>query len=86
MGTPSSLTARILPGDLSLPHQHAVAAVCIAAQLIEVFDKPGSDRVKMDVAYKFQEIGVLMAQNGFKASVHLPLDGSAPTFSAPYPA
>jgi hypothetical protein len=52
---------RFLPGPLHLPHQHAVAALCVPAQFIDTLHQARPNRVEVNIAHQFQEIGFLLA-------------------------
>jgi hypothetical protein len=58
---------RILPEVLHLPHQYTVTAKWVPAQLIDILHKASPNRVEVNVAYQFQEVDILLTQNGFKA-------------------
>jgi hypothetical protein len=57
-----------------------VSTVAVCIEGLHVFNKAGTDRIKVDVAYQFQEVRLLVAQNGF-VSV---LKGGVPFFGDVY--
>jgi len=60
-------SVRILPGSLNSRHQDGVPAERVLSQIVHALHEAGPDRVLVDVADRFEEVGILLAEDGFEA-------------------